>query len=96
MDFTNIFQLKDPKPKNKGQTNFYECCDLMKKVYLAVHTYIETRRRRRRSERKMELSSSSRVAQTIDEGDRNACSLLQIQFPFILDLSKEKESSSEK
>ena len=94
MDFTNIFQLKDPKPKNKGQTNFYECCDLMKKVYLAVHTYIETRRRR--SERKMELSSSSRVAQTIDEGDRNACSLLQIQFPFILDLSKEKESSSEK
>ena len=94
MEFTNIFQLKDPKPKNKGQTNFYECCDLMKKVYLAVHTYIETRRRR--SERKMELSSSSRVAQTIDEGDRNACSLLQIQFPFILDLSKEKESSSEK
>ena len=94
MDFINIFQLKDPKPKNKGQTNFYECCDLMKKVYLAVHTYIETRRRR--SERKMELSSSSRVAQTIDEGDRNACSLLQIQFPFILDLSKEKESSSEK
>ena len=96
MNFTNTFQLKGPKPKNKGQTNFYECCDLMKKVYLAVHTYIETRRRRRRSERKMELSSSSRVAQTIDEGDRNACSLLQIQFPFILDLSKEKESSSEK
>ena len=93
MDFTNIFQLNGPKPKNKGQTNFYECCDLTKKVYL-VHTYIETRRRR--SERKMELSSSSRVAQTIDEGDRNACSLLQIQFPFILDLSKEKESSSEK
>ena len=94
MNFTNTFQLKGPKPKNKGQTNFYECCDLTKKVYLAVHTYIETRRRR--SERKMELSSSSRVAQTIDEGDRNACSLLQIQFPFILDLSKEKESSSEK
>ena len=94
MDFTNIFQLKGLKPKNKGQRNFYECCDWTKKVYLAVHTYIETRRRR--SERKMELSSSSRVAQTIDEGDRNACSLLQIQFPFILDLSKEKESSSEK
>ena len=94
MDFTNIFQLKGLKPKNKGQRNFYECCDWRKKVYLAVHTYIETRRRR--SERKMELSSSSRVAQTIDEGDRNACSLLQIQFPFILDLSKEKESSSEK
>ena len=91
MELTNILQLKGPKPKNKGQTNFYECCDLTKKVYLAAHTYIETRRRR--SERKMELSSSSRVAQTIDEGDRNACSLLQIQFPFILDLSKE---SSEK
>ena len=74
--------------------NVVICCDWTKKVYLAVHTYIETRRRR--SERKMELSSSSRVAQTIDEGDRNACSLLQIQFPFILDLSKEKESSSEK
>ena len=22
------------KPKNKGHTNFYECCDLMEKVYL--------------------------------------------------------------
>ena len=22
------------KPKNKGHANFYECCDLMKKVYL--------------------------------------------------------------
>ena len=21
-------------PKNKGHANFYECCDLMKKVYL--------------------------------------------------------------
>ena len=23
------------KPKNKGHANFYECCDLTKKVYLA-------------------------------------------------------------
>ena len=34
MDFTNIFQLKGPKPKNKGHMNFYECCDLTKKVCL--------------------------------------------------------------
>ena len=36
IDFTKIFQLKGLKPKNKGQTNFFECCDLTKKVYL-VH-----------------------------------------------------------
>ena len=24
------------KPKDKGHTNFYECCDLTEKVYLAV------------------------------------------------------------
>ena len=24
------------KPKNKGHANFYECCDLTKKVYLKV------------------------------------------------------------
>ena len=29
-----FFQLKDLKPKNKGHANFYECCDLMEKVYL--------------------------------------------------------------
>ena len=28
------------KPKNKGHANFYECCDLTKKVYL---TYICTK-----------------------------------------------------
>ena len=28
------FQLKGLKPENKGHTNFYECCDLTKKVYL--------------------------------------------------------------
>ena len=26
------------KPKNKGHTNFYECCDLTKKVYLILGT----------------------------------------------------------
>ena len=35
-DFSKIYQLKDLKLKNKGQTNFYECCDLTKKVYLVV------------------------------------------------------------
>ena len=29
-----IFQLKGLKSKNNDQTNFYECCDLTKKVYL--------------------------------------------------------------
>ena len=32
-DFSKIYQLKGLKPKNKGHTNFYECCDLTKKVY---------------------------------------------------------------
>ena len=36
-DFSKIHQLKGLKPKNKGHTKFYECCDLTKKVYL---TYI--------------------------------------------------------
>ena len=35
MDFTNIFQFKGLKPKNKGHANFYESSDLTKKVYLA-------------------------------------------------------------
>ena len=28
-------------PKNKGQTKFYECCDLTKKVYLVCTYYIK-------------------------------------------------------
>ena len=28
---TKIFQFKGLNPKNKGHTNFYECCDLTKK-----------------------------------------------------------------
>ena len=39
IDFSKIFQLKDLKLKNKGHTNFYECCDLMKKVYLIVKVF---------------------------------------------------------
>ena len=34
IDFTKIFQLKGLKPNNNGHTNFNECCDLTKKVYL--------------------------------------------------------------
>ena len=34
IDFGRIYQLKGLEPKNKGQTNFYECCDLTEKVYL--------------------------------------------------------------
>ena len=34
MDFSNLLQLKDLKPENKGHMNFYECCDLTKKVCL--------------------------------------------------------------
>ena len=33
-DFSKIYQSKCLEPKNKGQINVYECCDLMKKVYL--------------------------------------------------------------
>ena len=36
INITKIFQLNGLKPKNKGQTNFYECCDLTKKVYLTL------------------------------------------------------------
>ena len=31
IEFTKIYRLKGLKPKNKGRTNFYECCDLTKK-----------------------------------------------------------------
>ena len=37
IDFIKIFQLKGLKPKNKGHSNFYKCCDLMKKVYLMIY-----------------------------------------------------------
>ena len=30
--FSKIYQLKCLKPKNKGHSNFYECCDLTKKI----------------------------------------------------------------
>ena len=29
-----VFGLQCLEPKNKGQMNVYECCDLTKKVYL--------------------------------------------------------------
>ena len=32
--FYKNLSIKGLKPKNKGQTNFYACCDLTKKVYL--------------------------------------------------------------
>ena len=38
-DFSKIYQLKGLKPKNKGRTNFYECCDLTEKVYL-MYVYV--------------------------------------------------------
>ena len=34
IDLTKIYQLKGLESKNKGHANFYECCDLTKKVYL--------------------------------------------------------------
>ena len=40
-DFPKVFQLKHLKPKNKGRTDFYEYCDLTKKVYL-MYMYIST------------------------------------------------------
>ena len=36
-----IFQLKGLKPKNKGHTNFYECCDMTEKVYLPQVAYMD-------------------------------------------------------
>ena len=36
MDFTKIFQLKGLKSKNKDGKNFYECCDLTKKVLVSI------------------------------------------------------------
>ena len=38
-DFSKIFQLKGLKPKNKGHTSFYECCDLTEKSISNIHTY---------------------------------------------------------
>ena len=38
-DFSKIHQLKSLRPKNKGHTNFYDCCDLTKKVYLTYYLY---------------------------------------------------------
>ena len=32
--FSIFYYSEGLKPKNKGHTNFYECCDLTKKVYL--------------------------------------------------------------
>ena len=41
IDFGKMFQLKGLKPKNKGHTNFYECCDLTEKVYLLyIHSIL--------------------------------------------------------
>ena len=34
IDFSKVYRLKGLKPKYKGHTNFYECCDLTEKVYL--------------------------------------------------------------
>ena len=37
---SKIYQSKGLKPQNKGHTNFYECCDLTKKVYLMYVLYV--------------------------------------------------------
>ena len=34
--FYKNLSIKSLKPKNKGHSNFYECCDLTKKVYLVI------------------------------------------------------------
>ena len=39
-DISKIYQLKGLKPKNNDHTNFYECCDLTKKVYLKRVLYL--------------------------------------------------------
>ena len=35
IDFIKIYQLKGLKPKNKGHTNFYECCDLTENTHIS-------------------------------------------------------------
>ena len=42
IDLSKIYQLRGLKPKKKGPTNFYECCDLTKKVYLMQVGIIST------------------------------------------------------
>ena len=43
IDSSKIYQLKGLKPKNKSHTNFYECCDLTKNVYLIqAYRYVDS------------------------------------------------------
>ena len=37
---SNVYRLKGLKPRNIGYTNFYECCDLTKKVPISSIIYI--------------------------------------------------------
>ena len=36
IDHIKIYQLKGLEPKIKSSTNFYDCCDLTKKIYLLL------------------------------------------------------------
>ena len=45
IDLIKIFQLKGLKPKSKGHMNFYECCDLTKKVYLLCLLWNEVKKK---------------------------------------------------
>ena len=41
IDFGRIYRLKRLEPKNKGHTNFYECCDLTKRnIYWTYGTVV--------------------------------------------------------
>ena len=40
IDLSNVYRLKGLKPRNIGYTNFYECCDLTKKVPISSIIYI--------------------------------------------------------
>ena len=44
IDSSKIYRLKGLKPKNKGHMNFFECCDLTKKVYLVEASQVTWRR----------------------------------------------------
>ena len=39
-DLGKIYQLMGLKPKNKGYTNFYECCGFDRKSISKVGTYV--------------------------------------------------------
>ena len=63
--FSKIYQLKGLKPKNIGHTNFSECCDLTKKVYLVLavwRAFLPPKNHQTTHSLKIDLASKHRKA----------------------------------